>query len=257
MAVGQPTPASPAKAKKNRLTVEQRSICLDYLSRGYSLAMTVKKLRQEQGISITSWTLRDYKKSHKDELPQRKQQWIASLREEPLATPRSRIRELSNLYAACLLSNYKQLCPTCIGTGVTMKQKQPVVCVKCEGKKWVLSKAGEQLHKAKGDALSFETLDELPPALSQEWTDRMLEILSKIREETGDVFSPKEKGEVGPTSIEQQHLHIHAGDALQEATTVLKQLLQASPEHVLQMYQHEYRTIDVIPERPVVGVLHE
>jgi hypothetical protein len=209
---GQTTPLAQRHAASNgqKLSVEQRSQVLDWLARGWTLSRVQVALQEAGGPRIAHQTLSGYQKRHAEEIRQKRDKWIAGLRGEPLAVPRDRLRELLKMYGIGVLAQYRELCPQCGGKGTLPILRQPVDksrkpvegaepilgeirCETCRGRKWVLPAAVQAVVAATDGDIRLDTLPTRPPAADPEGLEALRSILRQIREEVGDVWSPREQ----------------------------------------------------------------
>lgn len=68
-----------------------------------------------------------------------------------------------------------------------------VRCEVCGGRKWIVPAAVQQVVIATGDDIRLDTLATRPPAVDPEGLAALRDILRQIREEVGDVWSPREQ----------------------------------------------------------------
>lgn len=236
-----PPPTRPQGSKGRRPVAELDTI-LEYLARGWPPALTRDRLRQDYGIEISREALKDYRKTHAEEIGKRRETWLADLRGEPLANRRNRVRELARLYAAALLQAYREACQTCVGQGVVLEaaaqggQAAPRRCESCRGRKWVVAPEVTAYVEALDGDVRLETLPQLPPAPTPGWTERLDGLLVQLRQEVGDHFSPRDKGQV---SEEQPRgtLVFVGTDAARAVGEAFAQMLVAPPEKIVELYQ--------------------
>ena len=199
-----------ANGNGQKLTADQRVQMLDWLGRGWPPSRVRDALREAGGPTIALPTILGYAKRHPEEIAQKRQAWLAKLRDEPLANIRDRLRELLKMYGVGVLAQYRELCPQCGGEGTlpvlrTPKDEQgrvvrgaepirgTVRCETCRGRKWVLPDSVQRVLRATGGDVRFETLPEQPPAVDPEGLEACRSILRQIREEVGDAWSPREQ----------------------------------------------------------------
>lgn len=236
-------PGALAKSTR-RLTIAERDKVLEYMARGWPQTVTVRRLAEDFGITITTSTLYKaggYKDVHAEEIQQRKALWYANLRGEPLTEPRNQVRELARLFGAQVRELCKEPCARCVGEGAVVAAlgKPPQRCPACRGLRWMLpAPAKKVLDDLSGD-VRLETLPGALPRVTDKAVERLAALLAQIREVTGDAWSPREKGGAGGDEG-GRHLHLHGVEgaaALKEAAGMLVALLAAPADQVVAVYR--------------------
>lgn len=197
-------------AAGQKLSVAQRDLVLDFLGRGWTPSK-VRDALVEAGVPrLTLQTILDYRKRHPEEILQKRDAWMATLRREPLANVRDRLRELLHMYGTGVLTQFRELCPKCGGDGTlpilrrpvdergrTVPKADPVKgtirCEVCRGRKWVLPERVQHVLATTGDDIRLDTLPERPPAIDPEGVEFLRDLLRQIRDEVGDGWSPREQ----------------------------------------------------------------
>jgi len=253
------------KPNAPKLTLAQRLQVIEWLAWGWPAAKVQRALVEAGCPKVSLVAIGYYRKTHKGEIEAAREAWHKGVRDEPLAHVRPRVREYVRQYGLCCLAQVAERCLTCGGTGTIPSLVVPVDaagkpakvpstggagrripaepvkatrrCETCKGRRWVVP-ADYQRYVAllEGD-VRLETLPELPPGISGEWMDRAADRLAKIREEVGDHFSPREKGEAPEGGAAgDRHLHLHAGDVA-GLTKLLEQIRTMPAEHAVAIYQ--------------------
>ena len=206
--------AFPANRSANgagqKLTADQRVQVLDWLGRGWPPSKVRDALREAGGPTLALPTVVGYLKRHAEEVAMKRAAWLAKLRDEPLATPRDRVRELTRMYGTGVLAQFRELCPTCGGDGTLPILRRPkdeqghavrgadpvkgtICCETCRGRKWILPAAVQRVVETTRGDIRLDTLPERPPAVDPEGLEALRSILCQIREEVGDAWSPREQ----------------------------------------------------------------
>jgi hypothetical protein len=199
-----------ANGNGQKLTLAQRDQVLDWLGRGWPPSKVRDALREAGGPSIALPTVVGYQKRHAEEIAQKRQAWMAKLRNEPMAQIRDRIRELARMYGRNVAAQFRELCPSCGGEGTLPALRRPVNaqgraertaepllertrCETCLGRKWIIPAQVQAMLDTLGGDIRFDTLPQQPPALDPEGMNACLDILDRIRKEVGDAWSPREQ----------------------------------------------------------------
>ena len=216
--------------------------------------MTVRRLATDFGITITTSTLYKtggYKDVYQDEIAQRKALWYADLKGEPLTEPRNRVRELARLFGAQVRELCKEPCAQCLAKGTVLVDRKgasaldgksllvEVRCSACRGLRWALPKTALKGVEVLGSDVRLETLPGALPRVTDKSLERLGALLAQIREEAGDAWSPRDKGQAGGDDG-GRHLHLHGAEgaaALKEAAGMLTALLAAPAEQVVAVYR--------------------
>ena len=141
----------------------------------------------------------------------------------------------------------KEPCAGGLGKGVAVVAAGPLAgdlgrCPVCRGLRWVLPDGVEAALAALDGDVRLETL---PAGLLGRLTDtqaaRLQGIAAQIREEVGDAWSPRERGQTpGGDGDGGRHLHLHGADAVKAAALALDALREARaapPERIVEIYR--------------------
>ena len=236
--------------RTQKLTIAERDYMLECFAKGWPPAKVREAMRQRGILNTpTLVSVAGAARTNAEEIAQRKARWYAQLRGEPLAQPRDRLRERIKMYNLCILGQFREACPGCGGEGKVPALVPPVGadgkplvaakgqpgpplasvnrrCDICKGRKWLLPPEALALEIVLERDVRLDTLPALPPGGSGEWLDRARDLLGEIREEVGDHWSPRDRGQTGGESS-GQHLHLHAADA--EVLRGMLEMVRALP----------------------------
>lgn len=188
----------------HKLSLDERALLIKVIARhGPRWTLVVQKFRQLTGQEILPETAKRQARARPEEVRKAKDAWLAELRGAyPLAIPTDRVGELSHQYGACVRSMFRVPCQTCLGSGIITDQHSglPLSCQTCLGHKWTLPAEIQQLLRRLEGDIRFETIhaiDELaaliPVDVNLDLLTKMQELLTDIRAECGDHWSPREK----------------------------------------------------------------
>ncbi len=78
------------------------------------------------------------------------------------------------------------------------------------------------------------------PSATPRFNERAAELLRQIREEVGDAWSPRDKGETPEDAGGGgQHVHFHGKDAVEAALEGLRRVQEMTPEQVVAACEQE------------------
>jgi hypothetical protein len=172
--------------ESNGLSDVDRAVLFDLLAQGHTPAVVRDRLLEECGIAVSLDTIRGYRKSHAGEIAKRREKWRETLRNEPMAHARNRVRELAQMYGQAVLAQYHYPCPACLGRGYVRKQTGKAICRRCKGRKMVLPPDLQKYVKEMEGDIRLETMPELPPNPTPSLVGRCMQLLARIRKEVGD-----------------------------------------------------------------------
>ena len=172
--------------ESNGLSDVDRAVLPDLLAQGHAPSVVRDRLFEECGIVVSLDTIRGYRKSHAVEIAQRREIWLETLRNEPLAHARNRVRELAKIYGEAVLAQYHDPCPACLGRGYVRKQKGKAICRRCKGRKTVLPPDLQKYVKELEGDIRFQTMPDLLLMSSLSLVGRCMQLLARIRKEVGD-----------------------------------------------------------------------
>ena len=223
--------------QSHKLTVRQRQYALELLARHpHEPSKIVEQIRQQVGVVLTVNAIKSLRAGHEAEIAQMRAEWLGAL---PALTPKDRIEELVALLELKGRALFRVACATCVGRGIVnvvltkveakaagegAEKVKPASCPACRGRRWVMdADAGKALKvlKAAGGRLLpsvfvgvEELAEKLPLDVPTELLDDFTGLLTKIREEMGDAWSPKERGQVSDPGAagQQQTVVVLAGD---------------------------------------------
>ena len=188
----------------HKLSLDERALLIKVIARhGPRWTLVTQVFRQLTGQEIHPETAKRQARNRPEEVRKAKDAWLAELRGAyPLAIPTDRVGELSHQYGMCIRSLFRVPCATCLGSGIIVDQHtgNPLACPACFGRKWTLpAEIQPLLRRLEGD-IRFETIqavEELwalvPVDVNLDLFTKMQDLLTAIRAECGDHWSPREK----------------------------------------------------------------
>ncbi len=215
-----------AKASKSRkLSVAEKDLVLDELAKGRRPKETADWLRRATGTAVTLHLIASYLRTHADEIAKRRRAWSAgALDQMHLRYRGARVGELIAAYALLVRQCFREMCPTCAGSGLVAVGKKDNVttgrCAGCKGRRWVVSKDADAYTLGDDVGASARRLMGMavPPDFPLSVWDRMQSILKQIGEEVGDTKAERSASVEDLEAVSKATLRQAYAKALEQMT---------------------------------------